>query len=192
MKVNLTIGIPSWLDRICTWPTMWYRRRKYGYSFRRIDLGEGQWTILDQGDYYRLNNFKWCISGNGKQFYAVRLIKKGQGRTKIEYLHRVIMEPKKGLVVDHKNGDKLDNRRDNLRIATHWQNSCNKPKRQNTLSRFNGVTLDKRCGRWEGQIYCNGKRIRLGRFDSEIEAARAYDAAARTYHGEFARLNFPD
>jgi hypothetical protein len=120
------------------------------------------------------------------------MVKKGPGKTRIEYLHRVIMEPAKGLLVDHRNRNPFDNRRDNLRIATHSENSCNQPKRKNTSSQYGGVTRDKRCGRWEAVIVDQGKRIRLGRFDNEEDAARAYDAAAKKYHGEFARLNFPD
>jgi len=192
MNASYTIKVPEWLDRIFTWPVMWYRRRKYGYSFRRIYLGEGEWTILDEKDYYRLCDFKWVISGNGRKFYAARHVKKGPGRTKVEYLHRVIMQPARGFVVDHRDRNPFDNRRDNLRLATYSQNSCNRPKRTNVSSRFLGVTLDRRCGRWEAQIYYRRKRIRLGRFDNESDAARAYDEAAKKYHEEFAQLNFPD
>jgi hypothetical protein len=171
---------------------MVYRKWKYGYAFRRIYLGEGEWTILDQEDYYRYSGFKWTISGNGTKFYAVRMVKKGPGKTRIEYLHRVIMQPGEGLLVDHRNRNPFDNRRGNLRTATRSENSCNVPKRKNTSSKYMGVTLDKRCGRYEAQIVHKGKRIRLGRFDDEIKAARAYDEAARKYHQVFARLNFPE
>jgi hypothetical protein len=190
MSAKVTIPIPEWLDRVFAWPAMIYRRRKYGYAFRKIYLGEGEWTVLDAEDYYRLCESKWVISGNGRKFYAVRLVKKGPGRTKIEYLHRVIMKPEKGFVVDHWNRNTFDNRRENLRIATHSQNSCNKPKRANTSSRYFGVSLDKRCGRWDAQIIDKGKRIQLGRFDNEIDAARAYDEAKRKYHGGYGNMNF--
>jgi hypothetical protein len=189
---RVEIKVPDWLDRICAWPVMWYRRRKYGYEFRRIYLGEGEWAMLDAKDYYELNKFKWVISGNGTKFYAVRMVKKGPGKTKIEYMHRVIMQPGEGILVDHKNINTFDNRRENLRTATRSENGYNREKRKNTSSQYRGATLDKRCGRYDGQIVHNGKRIRLGRFDNEIDAARAYDAAAKKYHGEFARLNFPE
>ena len=108
-------------------------------------------------------------------------------------MHREIMNAPDGLLVDHQNGKTLDNRRSNLRLATHSQNMCNKPKTSTkSTSRFRGVYLDKRKGRWVAKIQINRKCIWLGHFNNEIEAARAYDAAAKMYHKEFARLNFPE
>jgi hypothetical protein len=105
MSAKLTITIPEWLDRVCVWPVMWYRRRKYGYDFRKIYLGEGEWTILDQKDYYCLGSFKWTINGNGRKFYATRFVKIGPGKTKTLRLHREIMQAPKDLLVDHRNGE---------------------------------------------------------------------------------------
>jgi hypothetical protein len=102
------------------------------------------------------------------------------------------MNPPPGLLVDHRNCNSLDNRRANLRLATHQENMRNRRKRKNTSSRFIGVTFDKQRGKWLARIIYQGKRIFLGRFDTEIEAARAYDAAVKKYHIEFARLNFPE
>jgi len=193
MKVNLTIGIPVWLDKIFARPVMEWRRRKYGYCFRRIYLGEGEWAMLDEKDYYELNDYKWVISGNGSKFYAVRLVKKGPGKTKIEYLHRVIMQPGDGLLVDHKNRNTFDNRRENLRSATQSQNHGNsQPDKTNASSKFKGVSFYTRTKRWMAKIKFEGKAIWLGYHDCEIEAAKAYDAAAKKYFGEFARLNFPE
>jgi hypothetical protein len=192
MKVNLTIGVPDWLDRICAWPAMWYRRRKFGYDFRRIDLGEGEFTIVEPEDYYRLANFKWYVRGNGINFYAVCSIKTGPKKTKLVCMNREIMNAPKGLFVDHKNCDSLDNRRDNLRLATRVQNACNRQwNKSRTSSRYRGIALIKRSGRWSAQISHEGERIWLGTFDNEVNAARVYDEAAKKYHGEFARLNFP-
>jgi hypothetical protein len=97
-----------------------------------------------------------------------------------------------GLMVDHRNTNSLDNRRSNLRLATRAQNVQNSQKRNiKTTSRFIGVCLDKESGRWIAAITKEGKKVHLGRFDSEPDAAKAYDAAAKKYRGEFARLNFP-
>jgi hypothetical protein len=172
---------------------MLYRQWKYGYTFRKIYLGEGEWTILEPRDYYRLRHFKWFLFGNKSNFYAVRSIKVGTGKTKMAYLHRDILMPSEGLVVDHKNGDSLDNRRANLRLATRSQNSCNSRRdKSKASSRFRGVIFEKHSGLWLARIKCHGKQIGLGRFTNEIDAANAYDEAAKKYHGDFARLNFPE
>jgi hypothetical protein len=107
------------------------------------------------------------------------------------YMHREIMNPKDSRFVDHKNCDSLDNRKSNLRLATRAENNCNRRKIKNTTSRFIGVNFYKPTSNWDCRITYQGKRIRLGKFDNEIDAAMAYDAAAKKYHGEFARLNFP-
>jgi hypothetical protein len=191
MKVNVTIGIPVWLDKMCAWPVMFYRRRKYGCPFRKIPLGEGRFTIVEPGDFYRLNNFHWYVSGKGECFYATRATRTEAGKSKTVYLHREIMSPPEGLLVDHKNGYSLDNRRANLRLATQSQNMQNRRKRKNATSQFLGVHFDKKRSLWTVAIFFEGKSVFLGRFENEIDAAKAYDAAAKKYYGEFARLNFP-
>lgn len=190
---KIEINVPNWLDRVFTWPLMFYRRRKYGYDFRRIYLGDGEFTIVDPDVYYRLGHHKWHLKGsNGKKFYAVRDVKTGPGRTKQLGLHREIMNEPKGFFVDHKNNGSLDNRMANLRVATRSQNCQNVPKRKNTSSQFIGVSFSKEEKKWRAYITYKGKRIYLGYFDNEIDAAKAYDLAARKYYGEFARVNFPE
>ncbi|MFA5424164.1 MAG: HNH endonuclease [Phycisphaerae bacterium] len=204
---TLRLKIPNCIDRLFAWPVLFYRRCKYGYTFRRIYLGEGVWTLVSPGDYYELSNYNWYISGNGKGFYAFTNIKIAPGKSKMQSMHRFIMQfeleaagrklnpvpcplyPK--LVVDHINNDPLDNRRANLRIATRAQNACNRQKiRTEKSSQYIGVYFEKRTGRYTVKIRIKGKRLWLGRFTDELTAARAYDTAAKKHHGEFAKLNF--
>jgi hypothetical protein len=175
--------------RFGLWILLRYRKIRYGYEFRRIPLTQGKFAIVDADDYEKLNCYSWQCRESGATFYALRL-QFGNGRVRIISMHREIMHAPKGMVVDHKNHNGLDNRKENLRIATATENRrhCRKIKTGN--SKYKGVYLKKRTGRWEASIGYNHERIHLGYFDSEIEAAKAYDAAAKKYHGEFAALNF--
>ena len=192
---SITITIQNWFDFIFTCPLLAYRLLRYGYTYRRIYLGEGQWTILDREDYYRLRNYKWVAHANGKSgenLYAIRFKLVSPSKTTLVSMHREIMNPTDDRFVDHKNCNSLDNRRRNLRFATRSENIQNRRKKKNTTSLFIGVHFYKPAGNWRSRITYQGKRIQLGKFDNEIAAAKAYDEAAKKYYGEFARLNFPE
>ncbi|MFH1371916.1 MAG: HNH endonuclease [Planctomycetota bacterium] len=192
MSAYLNIRIPEWLDKICVWPLMQYRKLKYGFTFRRIYLGENEYTIVEPQDYYKFSKFKWIFLICNKRPYAASELKVGKVKTKRVYLHRAIMRAPKRKLVDHRNGDGLDNRRANLRLATRSQNMMNRAKiKSKTSSKYIGVSFDKGCKRWRAAIRVNYKQRHLGSFKDEIEAAKVYDAAARKYHKDFARLNFP-
>jgi len=183
--------IVDWVDRIFTWPVLLCRLWKYKYTFRKIYLGEGKWTKVSPRDYYWLKKFKWILYGTGCNFYVIRHKIIGPNKTATVYMHREIMNAPKGRLVDHRNDESLDNRRDNLRFATPSQNMLNRKKKSNSSSNYRGVWLLPN-GKYESQITNNGKKVHLGWFTSEIDAAKAFDEAAQKYHGEFAKLNFPE
>ena len=193
MTTKLTITIPVWLDFIFACPLLTYRLLRYGFPFRKIYLGEGKFAIVDQADYYWLNRFNWTIRRSNSSVYAFRFLDEPGKNTKIISMHRDIMKPRKGLLVDHRNTNSLDNRRENLRNATKSQNQQNRNKvKRKTTSRFIGVYREKRTGHWVACIARRGKRMNLGTYGNELDAAKAFDAAAKKYRGEFARLNFTE
>jgi len=154
-------------------------------EIRYIPLTRGKYAIVDAADYEQLNRHKWCASFTGKRFYAYR---KDHGRSTL--MHRVLTNCPAGMVVDHIDGNGLNNRRSNLRVCTPTQNVRNcGPIRKS--SKFKGVCYNKRWGQWVVWIRYDGRNIFVGRFDDEIEAARAYDRQAAVLFGEFAYLNFP-
>jgi len=106
-------------------------------------------------------------------------------------MHRSILNVPDSLVVDHINGNGLDNRKANLRPATRSQNACNIPKYKPSRSKYKGLTWHKARRKWNARIRKNGKTYSLGYFDSQIPAAKAYDTAAKKLHKNFAKLNFP-
>lgn len=189
--VGIEIKIPIWVDMIIVWPVLLYRRVRFGYPFRRIPLGEGRFAIVDPLIFYKLNKYHWTIEGRKDCIYAVRNVVTDAHHCKTLRMHREIMKAQPGVIIDHRNNNPLDNRVANLRPATFEQNMHNRRKvRRKTSSRYIGVCLEKKSNLFRVDITHEGKRMYIGRFADEIEAARVYDKAALKYHGEFARLNF--
>ncbi len=154
-----------------------------------IPLTQGKFTIVDAEDYEWLSKYKWHVDKGDSTDYAARSIAGKNFR-----MHREILNAPEGLLVDHRNHNGLDNRRENLRLCTASENNMNRrpSKRANKSSRFKGVSWDKRRRRYQAYIQQNGKTVRIGRFKSEIAAAKAYDKKAKELFGEFAYLNFPE
>jgi len=165
---------------------------RYGYAFRRIPLTRGKYAIVDPEDFDRLNKYEWYVYPGHKTFYAARSYRKKDGRRGRLPMHSQIIKVPDGLLVDHINQNGWDNRKANLRPATAAQNSINRAKYKDRTygSKYKGVTWQCKYNRWKVQIVTNRKVIYLGSFKDEVEAAKAYDEAAKKYHGEFASLNF--
>jgi HNH endonuclease/AP2 domain len=154
---------------------------------KEIPLSDGSVALVDDDDYEWASQFSWSANGNG---YAVRGVHIGNRKYRKIYLHREIIGAKKGQKVDHINGNKLDNRKENLRLATPAQNAMNIGLRRNNTSGLKGVRFEERRDKWRAEIKVNYKNVFLGYFDNKFDAAKAYNDAAIKYHGEFARLNY--
>lgn len=158
---------------------------------KEIPLTRGLVALVDADDFERLNNMKWYACGKNGLFYASRMIQIGSKRRQVQMHRSIIMLPSCSQV-DHRNGNSLDNRKENLRPCTPSQNQANQriysiPK----TSRYKGVRWDSHNSKWTAQIGMNGKTKHIGMFADEVSAAKAYDVRARQIHGEYARCNFP-
>ena len=155
---------------------------------KQIPLTQGKFATVDDEDYDRLMKYKWCarIRDDGAAWYACRK-EIVDGKHHQQQMHRFILDAPNGMLCDHVNGNGLDNRRVNLRLATPKQNTMNRGANRNHIG-FKGVTHIKP-GKFQAQIKVDGKFIYLGLFDNARSAAIAYNIAAEKYHGEFARLN---
>lgn len=142
-------------------------------------------TLVDVGDFERFRGLYLRVHHSARgDHWRVRQ----KHVSPYPQLARLIMDAPKGMVVDHVNRDTLDDRRKNLRICTISQNIANSSTRTDGTSRYRGVHMTKK-GKWRAQIKVFYKLHRLGDFDSEVEAARAYNAAARKHFTEYAGLN---
>jgi hypothetical protein len=150
---------------------------------RQIPLGDGMYAYVDAADYEELSRYKWCLRGG----YAGRY-----ENGKIIFMHRQIMSPPRGMIVDHIDHNRLNNCRANLRVCTRRQNTCNRRKRTGSSSRFKGVSRGKGHRKWRVELLSRGRKIWVGSFTDEVEAARAYDRKAVEVFGEYAHLNFPE
>lgn len=139
-------------------------------------------AIVDDHWFPILSRYKWHLTGKG---YAERSIKPGYGIM----MHRVINMTPSDLQVDHINGNKLDNCEANLRSCENRENARNRARKKPTKSGFKGVSIRPN-GKFQAEIMVDGKSIYLGVFDTAIEAARVYDAAAASVHGRYALGNF--
>lgn len=151
-------------------------------------------ALIDEADLELvLDGQGGWLAWRGPESRTVYVVRKRRGTRKTEYLHRVVLGLAAGdsREADHRSGNGLDNRRSELRIATRLQNSQNIAGRRGARSRYKGVSWSARQEKWQVGIKAtDGRRVWLGLFVSEEDAARAYDSAAIEHHGEFAKVNF--
>ena len=148
-----------------------------------IPLTQGKIALVDDEDYEYINQWKWCYHSEG---YA-----KNNSLEKMRFMHREILHIQDKVDIDHINGNKLDNRKENLRVCSRSQNMANSKKHKNSTSKYKGVSWSRSKKRWRVTIMKNRKAYFLGLFDNPVDAATAYDKKALELSGEFAKLNFP-
>lgn len=168
-----------------------------GQECVRIPLTKGQYAIVDADDYRWLKWWRWCVAANsGQRNYAVRRGRDYDGKKRLIWMHRMIMDAPADLVVDHVNGNGLDNRKCNLRLCTQADNCRNRSRRKGNgtvQSMYRGVTLCSRTKEaWVAAISVSGRGVHLGRYRTQESAAKAYDSAATLLGYTTARLHFPN
>jgi hypothetical protein len=157
----------------------------------RIKLTQNQYAFVDIDDFCKLIRYKWYAFYNRYTYYAVRPAY-FNGFACLVRMHRFIMKAPRDKVVDHIDLNGLNNCKYNLRNVTRAENALNNRRGFNSpTSKYKGVFYDKRRGKFRAVLSIDGKRKHLGYFENEIDAARAYDKAAKEHRKEFAVLNFP-
>ena len=146
---------------------------------KKMELTQGQFAIVDDEDFEKVNQLKWHAAKGGNTFYAMR----GRSDT-TRYMHwEIIGEPPAGLVTDHIDGNGLNNQKHNLRQVTRRQN-CQNMVNVKSSSKYPGVHFYKRYGKWQAKITIDGKSKHVGYFDDEIDAFRAYEKAVLNLTGQ--------
>lgn len=146
-----------------------------------VPLTQGKTAVIDAADVCLVEGFNW----RHKAGYAVTTARSSDGKRCIVRMHRVIAQTPSDFETDHINGDKLDNRRENLRRATRSENMRNTGIQINNTSGYKGVTWSKARSKWRAKIGLHGKRIHLGYHESQDAANQSYIDAATRLHGEF-------
>jgi len=153
-----------------------------------IPLNKNKYAIIDDEDYETLSRYSWSVicTKKGKE-YAVRWIPGS-----IKFMHREILNAPTNRIVDHKDGNGLNNQKGNIRICTYSQNNASARKRTGCASIYKGVEWSRSKRKWRSRIgVSKGRKVHIGYFSNERDAAIAYDKKAKEVYGEFAYINFP-
>ena len=158
---------------------------------KKIHIKDDIYALVDDEDFERVNAYTWCLNNNGYAFtsYFCESNLNSKSKRKGMLMHRFIMNLQKGDPnLDHKDLDKLNNQKENLRFSSQGENSRNRPRHSNNKSGYKGVNLHKASGLWRAVLMHEGKLITTYHHDA-ISAALSYNEMATKYHGEFAKLN---
>ena len=160
---------------------------------KQIPLTRGMFALVDDEDYEFLMQFKWHAKHtNYENYYACHSAWNKETKKKHDvYLHRLIMNTPKGMDCDHEDGVKLNCQKYNLRNCSHKNNMENMGRHKDCSSQYKGVSFIKQTGKWRARIFYENKEIRLGHFNTELEAAIAHDEGILKYKPKYGRLNFP-
>lgn len=158
-------------------------------DYKLIPLTQGKYAKVDPEYYDWIRRYNWYAHKGGDTFYAWTNISI-KGKQKKVMMHRLILGAKDGEEIDHRNHDGVDNRLCNIRKCTQSQNCQNRKPYKNSLSKYKGVSWNTQHKKWRVTVIKNKKQYHVGLFDSEIKAAKAYDAKALELFGEFACTNF--
>lgn len=163
---------------------VWYNTRM---AVMKISNQE---VLVDDNMLEELSKWGWWVTKAGYVLWQQCLGKvAGKYRYKNIFMHRLVASTPDGKITDHINGNKLDNRKENLRVCTHKGNNSNSKLFSTNSSGYRGVSRIRSTGKWRSTISVDNKSVNLGHFESPVEAALAYNEAAREYHGEFAKVN---
>lgn len=157
---------------------------------KEVPITQGKVALVDDEDYERVVAHRWYAVKREHTYYVCRKFYKADGTRSTQALHIFILNGATG--IDHIDGNGLNNQKANLRICTSQENRRNTHKRKKMTSKYKGVSWNGADRVWRVFIYDNYKQVYLGRFNDEVEAAKAYDAKAQELFGEFANLNFPE
>ena len=181
-------GDPNWEPQYITkrkWIQEWKEKHPPANGVGFIPIKKTVFAVVDEDAYEKISAFYWYVNRWG---YAYMKLKVGKGY-QLHFMHRLITGASPSDVVDHRNGNKLDNRKENLRFCTSSQNAMNSRKASGKSSIYKGVCWHKKDKTWVSYICRDSKRFNLGAFSSQELAAIAYNKAAKRLFGDFAHLN---
>lgn len=158
---------------------------------RKIELTQGYFALVDAEDFELVSKFSWHASVQRGKVYADGITGKRPNRKRIR-MHRMIMQCPPDMLVDHIDGNSLNNQKSNLRLCNNTENVRNQAGHRDRAGKFKGVIFQKERNKYCAKLSFNGKLVYSKRYSNEVDAAKAYDMLARKYFGEFARTNFTE